>query len=72
LLNQAVSLGTEGASSSTTASTQQDLATQVQALQAQLVAISNTEVGGVYVFSGDASGSPPYQVDTSSPPAWIN
>jgi flagellar hook-associated protein 3 FlgL len=66
LLNQAVSLGTEGASSSTTASTQQDLATQVQALQAQLVAISNTEVGGVYVFSGDASGSPPYQVDTSS------
>jgi flagellar hook-associated protein 3 FlgL len=67
LLNQAVSLGTEGASSSTTASTQQDLATQVQALQAQLVAISNTEVGGVYVFSGDASGSAPYQVDTSSP-----
>jgi flagellin-like hook-associated protein FlgL len=24
-------------------------------------------VGGVYIFSGDASGSPPYQVDTSSP-----
>ena len=31
------------------------------------MAISNTEVGGVYVFSGDASGSPPYQVDPSSP-----
>jgi flagellar hook-associated protein 3 FlgL len=67
LLNQAVSLGTEGASTSTTLSTQQNLAAQVQALQAQLVAISNTEVGGVYVFSGDASGSPAYQVDTSSP-----
>src|SRR5579863_2377779 len=67
LLNQAVSLGTEGASTSTTLSTQQNLATQVQSLQAQLVALSNTEVGGVYVFSGDASGSPPYQVDTSSP-----
>ncbi len=67
LLNQAVSLGTEGSSTSTTLSTQQNLAAQVQALQSQLVAISNTEVGGVYVFSGDASSSPAYQVDTSSP-----
>jgi flagellar hook-associated protein 3 FlgL len=67
LLNQAVSLGTEGASTSTTLSTQQSLGTQVQSLLAQLVAISNTEVGGVYVFSGDTSGSPPYQVDPSSP-----
>jgi flagellar hook-associated protein 3 FlgL len=67
LLNQAVSLGTQGATSSTSLTTQQTLATQVQAIQAQLVAISRTEVGGVYVFSGDSSGSPPYQVDTSSP-----
>ena len=44
-----------------------DLAAQVQSLESQLVAIANTEVGGVYVFSGDASSSPPYQVDTSSP-----
>ena len=67
LLNQAVTMGTEGASTSTSLTTQQSLAAQVQSIQAQLVAISNTEVGGVYVFSGDASGSPPYQVDTSSP-----
>jgi flagellar hook-associated protein 3 FlgL len=67
LLNQAVSLGTEGASTSTTLSTQQSLASQVQALLVQLVSISNTEVGGVYIFSGDSSGSPPYQVDPSSP-----
>jgi flagellar hook-associated protein 3 FlgL len=67
LLNQAVTMGTEGASTSTSLTTQQSLAKQVQSIQAQLVAISNTEVGGVYVFSGDASGSPPYQVDTSSP-----
>jgi flagellar hook-associated protein 3 FlgL len=67
LLSQAVSLGTEGASTSATLPTQQSLAAQVQALQGQLVAISNTEVGGVYVFSGDATGSPAYQVDPSSP-----
>src|ERR1700691_295761 len=66
LLNSAVSLGTQGANSGISTSTQQSLASQVQALQAQLVAVSRTEVGGVYVFSGDASGSPPYQVDTSS------
>jgi flagellar hook-associated protein 3 FlgL len=67
LLGQAVSVGTQGASTGTSLATQQTLATQIQSLQAQLVAISNTDVGGVYVFSGDASGSPPYKVDTSSP-----
>jgi flagellar hook-associated protein 3 FlgL len=67
LLNNAISLGTQGASSDTTLPTQQTLAAQVQGLEAQLVAVSRTEVGGVYVFSGDASSSPPYQVDTSSP-----
>jgi len=67
LLNQAVSLGTQGASSTTSIGSQQSLAAQVQSIEAQLVGISNTEVGGVFVFSGDASASPPYQVDTSSP-----
>lgn len=67
LLNQAVSIGTQGASSGTAASTLNDLASQVQSLQQQLVAFANTEVGGVYVFSGDVSGSPPYQLDPSSP-----
>ena len=67
LLNQAVSLGSEGASSDASATTQLSLASQVQSLQAQLVAIANTDVGGVYVFSGDLNGSAPYQVDTSNP-----
>jgi flagellar hook-associated protein 3 FlgL len=67
LLNQAVSLGTEGASNYSSQSSLQTLATQVQGLEAQLVAISDTEVGGVYIFGGDASSSQPYQVDTSSP-----
>jgi len=67
LLNQAVALGTEGASTSTSLATQQNLAQQVQGLLAQLVATANTDVGGVYVFSGDQTGSAPYKVDTSSP-----
>lgn len=67
LLNSAISLGTQGANLNANLPVQQNLATQVQGLEAQLAAISRTEVGGVYIFSGDASGSPPYQVDTSSP-----
>ncbi len=67
LLNQAVTLGTQGANTSTSLATQQSLAKQVQSLQSQLVGISNTEVGGVYVFSGDASSSPAYKVDPASP-----
>ncbi len=67
LLSQAVSLGAQGASTTTSTATQQTLATQVQAIESQLVAISNTEADGVHVFSGDASGSAPYKVDTSSP-----
>jgi flagellar hook-associated protein 3 FlgL len=66
LLNQAVSLGTEAASNTSSSASQQTLASQVQGIEAQLVAISNTEVGGVYIYSGDDTGSPPYQVDTSS------
>jgi flagellar hook-associated protein 3 FlgL len=66
LLGQAASLGSQGASTNVTLTTQQNLATQVQGLLTQLVGISRTEVGGVYVFSGDASGSPPYQADSTS------
>lgn len=66
IMNQAASLGSEGASSSVSSTTQQQLATQVQALQQQLVSVAATDVGGVYVFSGDQSGSPPYQLDSSS------
>lgn len=67
LLNSAASLGTEGANTTASLSAQQTLGTQVEALLSQLVSVSRTEVGGVYVFSGDASGTPPYQVDSSSP-----
>ena len=33
----------------------------------QLVGLSATQVNGVYIFGGDASGSPPYQLDPTSP-----
>jgi flagellar hook-associated protein 3 FlgL len=67
VLQQAQVLATQGATSTTTATQQQQLATQVQGLQSELVSLSRTQVAGVYIFSGDDSSSPSYQLDPSSP-----
>jgi flagellar hook-associated protein 3 FlgL len=67
LTQQALSLGSEGASSIETASQRQTLAQQVQSIQSELVGLSNTNVSGKYIFSGDQSNSPSYQLDSTSP-----
>jgi flagellar hook-associated protein 3 FlgL len=67
LLQNAATLGSEGASTTVTQSQQNSLATQVQSVLSQLVGLSGTQVNGVYIFGGDASGSAPYQLDPTSP-----
>jgi flagellar hook-associated protein 3 FlgL len=67
LLQNAATLGSEGASTTVTQAQRNALATQVQSVLSQLVGISATQVNGVYIFSGDASGSAPYQLDATSP-----
>jgi flagellar hook-associated protein 3 FlgL len=67
LLQNATTLGSQGASNTETAAQRNALATQVQSVISQLVGITATQVNGVYIFSGDASGSAPYQLDSSSP-----
>jgi flagellar hook-associated protein 3 FlgL len=64
---QALSLGSSGASSIETAAQRQTLALQVQSIQSQLVGIANTNVAGKYIFSGDQGNSPSYQLDPASP-----
>jgi flagellar hook-associated protein 3 FlgL len=66
LINQALSLGSQGAGSNATAITRQQLGAQVQSILQQIVSISQTSVAGTYIFSGDASQSPAYQLDPSS------
>jgi len=63
ILEHAISIGTQGATSTATAAQRSVLADQLQHLHEQLVQISNTNVEGRYIFSGDADGSPAYQVD---------
>ena len=67
ILQNAAVLGTQGASTTTSATQLSVLANQVQDLESQLVGLSRTEVDGVYIFSGDDPTQPAYQVDTNSP-----
>jgi flagellar hook-associated protein 3 FlgL len=66
LMDTAVSLATQGASATTTASSRQDIAQQIAGIQAEMVSISQTQVQGRYIFSGDQENSPTYQLDLSA------
>ncbi len=68
LLQQASSLGAEGANSATTAATRTQLAEQVEDLQQQMVALADTQVSGQYIFAGDQSNSMPYALDLNPSP----
>jgi flagellar hook-associated protein 3 FlgL len=67
LMDTATQLAAQGANSTQTAASQQALAQQVATLQTEMVNISQTQVQGRYIFSGDADQSPSYQVNLSSP-----
>jgi len=66
LIQSAISLATEGASSTATASTDQTLARNVQGIQQQIITIANTQVAGRYIFGGDQDQSAPYQYDSAA------
>src|SRR5690242_20310842 len=67
ILDQAVSIATQGASSTSDANTRAGLGAQVKALEQQLVAIANTSVNGRYIFGGDDPSTQPYTFDWSQP-----
>ncbi len=66
-LTQAVSLGTEGANSTTNSSNLAALAQQVRSILSTVVSQANASIGGVYLFGGTATGAAPYAADSSSP-----
>ena len=67
LIDRAIQFATEGATATQTADTRAALAEEVEALQAQMVICSQTQVQGHYVFSGDQDTSPTYELDISAP-----
>lgn len=66
-LSQAVSLGTEGANGTNSASNLQVIAQQVQSILSDVVSQANTSIAGSYIFGGTNTGSPPYTADSTSP-----
>ena len=66
LLNQAVTVGTEGATSTTSAAQQQMSAVQVEGILASVVSEANTTFQGVSVFGGTTSGSAAFVADAAS------
>lgn len=66
-LTQAVSLGTQGANGTNSASNLQTLASQVQGILNSVVSQANTSVNGTFVFGGTVLGQTPYTADASSP-----
>jgi flagellar hook-associated protein 3 FlgL len=66
LLDSATQLGAEGANSTATADTRATLAQQVESIQEQMVSLSQTQVQGRYIFSGDQDSTPAYQLDLNS------
>lgn len=67
LMTSAISLGTEGATGTLSASDRQALATQVQALQQQMLGLANTSFEGTYIFAGTNVTVQPFVQDSSSP-----
>jgi flagellar hook-associated protein 3 FlgL len=66
-LQQAISLGTEGANGTINASDRAAIAVEVQGIQSQLVSLANLSYQGNYVFAGTATQAAPYVLDSSSP-----
>jgi flagellar hook-associated protein 3 FlgL len=67
LLDQARSLAAEGASTTLTSTQRTAMAAQAEQILNTLVADSRATFDGQYLFSGDNSSQPAYQVDLANP-----
>jgi flagellar hook-associated protein 3 FlgL len=67
LLDRAIVLASQGASTIVTPESRRIIAGEVQGLLEQLVADSQTVAEGRYVFSGDRDQEPAYQLNLASP-----
>jgi flagellar hook-associated protein 3 FlgL len=66
LIESARSIALQGAGSTASVSERQNLASQVQSIQQQLVSLANTTTEGRYIFGGDQDLSAPYQFNAAS------
>ena len=67
LLDQVASLAAQGVSNTVSAASRATFSQQVGQILSTMVSTSQTQFNGAYVFGGDQSTSPSYQVDFSNP-----
>jgi flagellar hook-associated protein 3 FlgL len=67
LVENAITLGAQGAGTMATAQQRAILAQQVRGLQETLVGLSQASINGRYVFSGDQDTLPAYKLDLTQP-----
>lgn len=65
-LNQAITLGTQGANGGLTEADRAIVLTQVQGLLSTVAAQANTSYQGTYIFAGSASDDAPFVADATS------
>jgi flagellar hook-associated protein 3 FlgL len=68
LMDQAETLATQATDTSLAASERTSIGTQIQSIQQQMVSLSNTQVQGGYIFSGDQDQTPAYQINAGPDP----
>ncbi|MDR3764968.1 MAG: flagellar hook-associated protein FlgL [Acidobacteriota bacterium] len=65
LMQRALTLATEGASSGLSQTNLNSLATEVSGIKSQVMSLANTSYGGNYLFGGTYNAGPPYSVDST-------
>lgn len=66
-LNQAITLGTQGANGSMTSENRAAIATQVQSVLSEVISQANTTFNGVSLFAGTSGAAPAFASDSTSP-----
>lgn len=65
-VNQAISLGTQGANGTNSGANLQAIAQQVQGIQSQVLQLANSSYQGNYLFAGTDTNTVPFTLDPSS------
>lgn len=66
-VNQAISLGTQGANGTNSQANMQAIAQQVVGIRNQILGLANSSYQGNYIFAGTATNAAPFTLDSSSP-----
>ena len=67
VLQQALSLGVEGANGTLSDSDRAAIVEQLQGIQSQIISLANTSYQGTYLFAGTATGMAPYTANSADP-----